>query len=1279
MSATALSSPYKGLSPFGDSEVDALLFFGRERDVEVVVANLIASRLTVLYGPSGVGKSSLLRAGAARGLRALPERPLVVVFSNWGEDPAESLAREIAAEAGVEQGSLGDTIRAAEDVHGDLYLVLDQAEEYFLYHPQGSAFEDALAGVLSHPLRVNVLISLREDALAKLDRFKGRIPNILGNYLRLDRLDRRAGESAIVRPVERFHALGGEAVEVEPVLVDAVLGQVAAGRIHDGLGGAGEIDGRPDAARVEAPYLQLVMERLWDVERKERSTRLRLATLERLGGSRQIVAEHLALALAALSPRQQDVAAALFNQLVTPSGTKIAHDAHDLAQYAGVDEVEALPVLESLAGSRILRTNAEDGDRASSYEIFHDVLAGAVLAWRTRHMAERALDRERVEARRRHRRLAIIAAIALIAVAALAAVAVYALSQRNQAQEQAAAATAAQQQADAQTAIAREEAAKAKAAEAKAIEAQEEAEKSAKAAAAAEADARNQAAAATKAENEATTQAANATAAQADAQQQAKRAGVARARADAAKALALRLASREHAAKVDATKQASRAEAATDRAVAQKLSAESRALLANALSDLVTDPDASLRQALQAAAIESSSTTESVLRQALLASRVRDILPVGGGPAVFAGLASGGQVVQSHGAVSNERRVVTVARDGQIRVFDAATGELLRTVPGTVEVNAATLSPDGRTLATAGRDGIVRLVAVAEGRISRALDHGGSVTSVSYSSDGTRLVSTGTEKTAKVWDVATGFLVRRLPHSRIVQRAWFDPAGTSVLTASGDRPVRLFDIASGRLLRTFEQRGAVLSAAFSPQGDRLVTTGRDAYPRLWSTATGDLIRELSGHSGNVLSAAWSPSGERFVTVGTDSTGRVWDGTTGELRATLLGQTNAIASAAFSGDGRLIVTASRDGTARTWDAGDGTTELTLLGHAGPVTSALFSADGKTVLSTSEDGTARLWSAQSDPLLRFIGLHEGGTTGVAFSPDGGLLATGGADGSARIWRLGDGGVAVFDHDKPVTSVYFGPSASTLLTASADGIARIWSLRNGTVTAVFGRGEAPLRSAAFDASGSRVVTGGDDRVARIYDVASGKQLAVLPHPAPVLSARFSPNGAMVATASGPFVYLSRLSDGHAWRLRAHRDTVTSISFSSDGKRLVSASEDHDVIIWSVATRAVLQTLTGHAATVAGAVFSRDGRWVVTAGPTKAGIWQVGSSPLRDHRMVFLRGNTKTLAGVDFSSDGRHVAVAGKDGSVGIYDCVLCGDAKQLAAVARSRLDRLTAERRR
>ena len=92
----------------------------------------------MLYGPSGVGKSSLLAAAVARRLRELPEHPVVVVFSTWSERPAAAIARAVCAEAGIEPtDSLDDAVQRACEARGDVYLLLDQAEEYFLYHPAG--------------------------------------------------------------------------------------------------------------------------------------------------------------------------------------------------------------------------------------------------------------------------------------------------------------------------------------------------------------------------------------------------------------------------------------------------------------------------------------------------------------------------------------------------------------------------------------------------------------------------------------------------------------------------------------------------------------------------------------------------------------------------------------------------------------------------------------------------------------------------------------------------------------------------------------------------------------------------------------------------------------------------------------------------------------------------------------------------------------------------------------------------------------------------------------
>jgi hypothetical protein len=445
-----ISSPYKGLAPFEDTELDSLLFFGREREIGIISANVLASRLTVLYGPSGVGKSSLLRAGVAHGLRAgarenVEERGhpeyVVVVYDQWSDDPVAALRQAVhdalAEQFGsalldeVEGEPLADTFgRWTEALACDLLLVLDQAEEYFLYHAEETGFARELPELVTRPrLRVRVLLALRDDALAKLDRFKGRIPNLFSNYLRLDHLDRASAREAVVRPVERYNEASGQSVEVEPALINDVLDQTAAGKVDLGEAGRGLAAGESDQGRIEAPYLQLVLERVWDEEREAGSDVLRAQTLAELGGAESIVRTNLHRAVEELTQEEQDVAADIFRFLVTPSGTKIAHGAGDLAEYASVDEREVRPVLATLGRERIVRPVDGAGGNGARYEIFHDVLGDAVLAWRR----ERERDRERRAAARRQRRLFAIAMVALLALAAMTAVAIYAFSQRSNA------------------------------------------------------------------------------------------------------------------------------------------------------------------------------------------------------------------------------------------------------------------------------------------------------------------------------------------------------------------------------------------------------------------------------------------------------------------------------------------------------------------------------------------------------------------------------------------------------------------------------------------------------------------------------------------------------------------------------------------------------------------------------------------------------------------------------------------------------------------------------
>jgi hypothetical protein len=163
-----------------------------------------------------------------------------------------------------------------------------------------------------------------------------------------------------------------------------VLDQVRVGNVQLGQTGAGVIDA--DGAResrIEAPYLQLVLTRLWEEESAVGSRVLRLETLDRLGGAERIVSAHLEAAMADLSSAERDLAFRIFRFLVTPSGTKIAYHAHHLAEYTKVTADKVEPLLDRLSGpqARILR-GVGDG----RYEIYHDVLALAILKWCARYL-----------------------------------------------------------------------------------------------------------------------------------------------------------------------------------------------------------------------------------------------------------------------------------------------------------------------------------------------------------------------------------------------------------------------------------------------------------------------------------------------------------------------------------------------------------------------------------------------------------------------------------------------------------------------------------------------------------------------------------------------------------------------------------------------------------------------------------------------------------------------------------------------------------------------------
>jgi hypothetical protein len=401
--------PYVGLAPFESEHSD--YYFGRHLDAAALADNAIASPLTVLYGSSGTGKTSLLNVGLPRAIEEIHRDVCIVSFRNWrNEDFLASLISEITGaptDTPLPPPNLSSLYKALQwkshQLKRLIVLVLDQFEEYFVYErhrtTEGS-LENELARIMEDKdLKVHLLISIREDRFHLLDRLTIHIPGILENTLELEHLFDDAVREAIIRPIEIYNGRyrrNSSPVIVSPAFVDRLIDELKEVR-----GGVGRAPGGSDGEQpIELPYLQLAMEKIWDAEGGANAIYFNEAILNKRP-IKQIIDDHLNEVMKRLDDEEKRICANIFDRLVTRSGAKFAMTAYDLCPYASVDEEYMARMLRKLAdnNSRLLKTVPASGDKPA-FEIFHDVLGHPLLCWQERYQAENRSKAERMKLER---------------------------------------------------------------------------------------------------------------------------------------------------------------------------------------------------------------------------------------------------------------------------------------------------------------------------------------------------------------------------------------------------------------------------------------------------------------------------------------------------------------------------------------------------------------------------------------------------------------------------------------------------------------------------------------------------------------------------------------------------------------------------------------------------------------------------------------------------------------------------------------------------------------
>lgn len=1148
-------NPYKGLRAFEETDADD--FFGREALTERLVARVEETRFLAVVGPSGSGKSSVVRAGLVPALRkgalpgsekwhvvelvpgAYPVEELEAALLRIAVNPPASLLEQLEAD---ERGLLRAVKRVLPGDRSELVLVVDQLEEVFTLVDDEQRRAQFLAlvetAVRDPHARLRVVATLRADFYDRPLLYRG-FAELLRDHVEVVLpLAADEYERAIRCPAERVD------VALEEGLVSEIVADVA---------------NAPGAL----PLLEYALTEL--LERRDGRLLTRAAYRE-LGGVSGALAGRADELYLALDEAGREAARQLFLRLVTlGEGTDDARRrvARTELTSLAIDQAALAAAIDAFGASRLLSFDRDPRTGAPTVEVAHEAL---LREWsRLRHWIDAAREDVRM-----HRRLAAAAAEwdesgrepsfllrgsqldQSAAWAAGAGLVPTAVEQEYMAAglEQKLAEERAEQERVAQKLRQNRRLRLAVAIVTAALAAAVVAGLLAFRAQGREADAR----------------------AVADA---GRLGALALLEDDLDRALLL---AREGVALNDSLE-------SRGRLLAALLRSPAAIAIDHLDGDAVRWLDASPDGERVAAGFGNGTVALLDVRRRRQDGSVIAVAPLD---------------VSSVDFSPDGSRLAISSLSGRVGVWDANSRALRFVLRRPTDLLAATVTfaPDGRTLAglfveekayfdpVPGRAVVVLWDAATgepRGRPVEVSRRGGDF--MHYTRDGRRLLVVN-HAGVTVVDARTLRRIRTFAHGgppRFFSIAASPTNGDLVALLRGDEgTVEFLDLATGKRRRASgatHRLGA--RAVFSPDGLTLATSGPDSRVIVWDVPSGRARETLTGHTGSVEGLAFSPDG-RTLFSGAGSSVIAWDlegsrrlGRPFRVSPPNLNPPNLIGFA-FSPDGSTIAAASGGGGERISLLDVSTLRprsRPLSPGVGPITTIRFSPDGRTLAVGGKAAGAALIDAASGRVIRVLrGGHAGGIASIQFSPDARRVITGGrADGRALVWdrRTGRRVRVLREPAGEAVFVEWSPDGSMVATAGGGGRLVAWRVADWTRAGEFRADPTYAGPADFSPDGSTIAGGGVGGIAHVWDVERAREVGrSLIHPGWVNSIEFDRRGAMLVTSS---------TDGNVrlWDVALQRQIGPVLpgsgfgnraAFMPDGKSVVVGYETGDALVWDV-----------------------------------------------------------------------------------------------------------------
>jgi WD40 repeat protein/serine/threonine protein kinase/energy-coupling factor transporter ATP-binding protein EcfA2 len=527
--------------------------------------------------------------------------------------------------------------------------------------------------------------------------------------------------------------------------------------------------------------------------------------------------------------------------------------------------------------------------------------------------------------------------------------------------------------------------------------------------------------------------------------------------------------------------------------------------------------------------------------------------------------------------------IASAGGDGRVQIWNSTTGEASIAFDGhQAPVWSVALNAEGRLAASGDENGTILIWQVEDGEVVHRIEpaHAGIVYDLAFTPDGALLASGGADNLAQLWDVETGKAAGSPleGHTNWVMGLAFAPSGRILATGGADRQVILWDIQNQRAAAKFDtgHGNYVRSVAFSPTGEILATASLDGIVKLWSVIEQQPFGQpLRVHRDSVWSVAFHPSELKLVSGGSDASVLIWD-----IQPPLRPAENAFVTGgevlALDLNDTYIATAGSDGAIQVWNRTENTALFTLEGHTGAVTDLEYS--GNILASSGVDSHVILWDMETQkPRFDPFTAHQAIVETIAFASSGRRLFSGDADGRIIEWDTSTGRQlddAISTELPGILSLATSHNGQFIAVGGRDGSIRVWNRNTkGFID------DTPLKqhieavtALVFSADDRLLISAGRDGRILLWntDTLELSQQPLIGHTDWILSLALSPDNRLLASAGRDnTVILWDFTNGRPLGrpFAGHFDQINALRFSPDNRWLYSGSRDTSVIQWSVA----------------------------------------------------------------------------------------------------------------